>query len=659
LSNIFEQFSPAFFDLIIFDEVHRSIFNRWNEVLKYFDGRMIGLTATPANFIDRDTFTAFDCFDDKPTYLYTYEQAIQDGYLVDYSIHSARTRFQQEGVKWEGLSEEDRNLLLQNGYDPDSINFEGTDLEEKVTVRDTLRKQWEEVMDVCLKDPAGMPCKTIVFAMTKKHALRLKDAFYDVFPQYVDMTKVIVSEANYRDIPVSDFKKNNQPRIAISVDMLDTGVDVPEVMNLVFMKPVQSPIKLQQMIGRGTRSQAACRHLEWLPESGKKEFLVLDFWENNFSKSAKEAADASMPVLARIFHTRLHLLETYLNDQKNPECQQLIADLRAMIGRIPQDSLLVRCDLDKIEEVSRDGFWNYLLPSSIETLRKFIAPHLRYAADVDVAAETFISKLERLKLLRRKGQETEAQSLSIAEDIVRLPENLLTPRQLELKRGCNVPALESASFEQLNELRDTLAPQMKNKTRDTGILELDYLRDYIAVRGYILLTKSGEKMYVTEYREKVEKRILELVANHPTIRALQRGEPLDDWQLLDLERTLTRELAASDLEVTPETLKKAFAHSADSFLGLVRQALDMQFLPDYKELVARQFEAFITQNRYNADQIRFLRAVQSVFLQKRHLETADLYDAPALVGFGQDAVERWFTEKEVEEVVEFVNRMAV
>jgi len=134
----------------------------------------------------------------------------------------------------------------------------------------------------------------------------------------------------------------------------------------------------------------------------------------------------------------------------------------------------------------------------------------------------------------------------------------------------------------------------------------------------------------------VEQRILELVANHPTIKAIQngvrKGEALlrpyiDDFQLLELERTLTKELGEGDLEVTPENLKKVFAHSADSFLGLVRQVLDMQYLPDYKDVVARQFENFIIENKYNADQIRFLRAVQSVFLQKRHLETADLYDA--------------------------------
>ncbi len=199
---------------------------------------------------------------------------------------------------------------------------------------------------------------------------------------------------------------------------------------------------------------------------------------------------------------------------------------------------------------------------------------------------------------------------------------------------------------------------MKNKRRLDTFLELDLL-DSISLHGYILLTKSGEKMYVAEYRRvKVEKRILELVANHPTIRAIQNGQKIDDWQLLELERTLTKELGEGDLEVTPENLKKVFAHTADSFLGLVRQVLDMQYLPDYKDLVARQFETYVTQHNYNADQIRFLRAVQSVFLQKRHLETADLYEPPLDV-FGVDAVERWFTEKEISKLISFTKQLEV
>lgn len=535
-----------------------------------------------------------------------------------------------------------------------------------------MRQQWQEVMDACYKDPSGMPCKTIVFAMTKKHAVRLRDAFYELYPQYPGMAAVIVSEANYRDIPVETFKKNSLPRIAISVDMLDTGVDIPEVMNLVFMKPVQSPIKLQQMIGRGTRSQAACRFLDWLPEGGKKEFPILDFWENNFDRAAKETADTSMPLLVRLFHTRLNLLETYLNDQRSPEAQALIADLRAMIQRIPRESLLVRHALPDIEDVWEDGFWNYLLPSSLEKLRLRVAPHLRYAADVDVPAETFAAKLERLKLLQRKGQKTEDLCLSIAGDIASLPENLLTQKQLTLKRACTVPHLQAASFAELDDLRRELAEMMKKRQKDSGILELNFLRDEIALRGYVLLTTSGEQMYISEYREKVEKRILQLVENHPAMQAIvgaeRRSAPaeIDDALLLDLERTLARELAQSDLELTPDMLKKIFAHSADNFLALVRQVLEIDSLPDYRELVTRQFERYIAAHRYNAGQIRFLRVVQSVFLQKRRLAPAEastgsaqrLYEPP-LDSFGVDAVDRWFTEEEVEEVVAFVNKMAV
>ncbi|MBN1934342.1 MAG: DEAD/DEAH box helicase family protein, partial [Anaerolineae bacterium] len=255
LSNIFEQFSPAFFDLIVFDEVHRSIFNKFNEVLQYFDGRMVGLTATPAQYIDRDTFREFECHDGRPTYLYTYEKAVEEGYLVDYDLYSAQTRFQRQGIRGVDLSEEERNALIQQGIDPDELDYEGTDLEKTVSNTDTLRRQWEEIWDTCIKDGSGqLPGKTIVFAITQQHALRLAEAFHQMFPQFPGLVRVITHKSEYRGTLVDDFKKKDKPRIAISVDMLDTGIDVPEVVNLVFMKPVQSPIKLQQMIGRGTRS---------------------------------------------------------------------------------------------------------------------------------------------------------------------------------------------------------------------------------------------------------------------------------------------------------------------------------------------------------------------------------------------------------------------
>ncbi len=317
----YAKFSPGFFDLIIFDEAHRSLFKRFTEVIEYFDARMIGLTATPANFIDRDTFRLFGCDANVPTFLYDYQQAVKERFLVDFSLYQAHTGFQRKGIKGVDLSEEDRNALIEQGIDPDGLDYAGTDIEVAVSNKDTLRKQWEEIMENCLKDQSGqLPGKTIVFAMTKKHAHRIAEVFEEMYPQHVGVVQVITSttervrDGSYGDGLITKFKKNNLPRIAISVDMLDTGIDVPEVVNLVFMKPVQSRIKLWQMIGRGTRNQQACKYLDRLPDGKKTEFKIIDFWQNDFNKKADDKPPIDMPVLVSVFNTRLKILECHLPD---------------------------------------------------------------------------------------------------------------------------------------------------------------------------------------------------------------------------------------------------------------------------------------------------------------------------------------------------------
>ncbi|MCP4594030.1 MAG: DEAD/DEAH box helicase family protein, partial [bacterium] len=242
LNNCFREFTPGFFDLIIFDEVHRSIFNRWKEPLQYFDGRMIGLTATPADFIDRNTFIEFECYDGLPTFLYSYEQAVADDYLVDYVPYVTRTKYQRTGIRGEDLGEEERNLLIEQGIDPDELDYSGTDLEVKVTNRDTLRQQWQEIVDVCYKDRSGLPGKTIVFALTHEHAMRLHEVFEEMYPHYHDLARVITYQIKYARGKIKAFKTESKPRIAISVDMLETGIDVPEAVNLVFMRPIRSRI---------------------------------------------------------------------------------------------------------------------------------------------------------------------------------------------------------------------------------------------------------------------------------------------------------------------------------------------------------------------------------------------------------------------------------
>ncbi len=214
-------------------------------------------------------------------------------------------------------------------------------------------------------------------------------------------------------------------------------MDIPEVMSLVFMKPVRSPIKLQQMIGRGTRSQAACKFLDWLPEGGKKEFLILDFGRTTSTAPPKRPPIPVCPFSCVSF-TRLNLLETYLNDQRSPQAPNLeLPSLRAMIERIPRESLLVRHALP--EHRGRVGRRLLGIPAALqpgENCACAVAPHLRYAADVDVPAETFTAKLERLKLLRRKEQPAGDCVSPSLKTLPACPKTCSRKQRLRSKRAC-------------------------------------------------------------------------------------------------------------------------------------------------------------------------------------------------------------------------------
>jgi type I restriction enzyme R subunit len=665
MSLCYTKFSPGFFDLIVFDEAHRSIFKRFTEVIEYFDARMIGLTATPANFIDRDTFRAFHCEGNAPTFLYDYQQAVNEGFLVDFSLYQAQTGFQRAGIKGVDLSEEDRNALIEQGIDPDAIDYAGTEIEVTVSNRDTLRRQWDEIMEACLKDQSGqLPGKTIVFAMTKEHANRVREVFEEMYPQHVGRAAVITSstervrDGSYGDGLITKFKKNDLPRIAISVDMLDTGIDVPELVNLVFMKPVQSRIKLWQMIGRGTRNHAACRYFDRLPDGRKTEFKIIDFWQNDFNRRADAKAPVDMPVLVSLFNTRLKLLESQLSDNASAVAQQSKADLREMIARIPKDSFPVKKALAEIEPAWSDGFWTRPTPANIEFLRLKVGPLLRFAANVDVAAETFTSKVERLKLQSLQGNSPSPALLqSISEDVSLLPDDVLndTRREASVKLALSAD-LATATPAQLTQLARDLAPAMKNRrNRPSAFLTID-LPDFIAARGYISLGEGGKQVFVEEYRKRVEERILKIIANNPALEAIRQGRDVSDDQLLDLERTLHHELAGSDLHLSSANIRKAYGVKVDNFLAFLRHVLSLDTLPDYAQVVQRAFERHIAAHQYNADQIRFLRSVQEVFLQKRELVEADLYEPPLTV-FGRNAVERFFSPDEIRDLLEMTTAL--
>ena len=468
----YAKFSPGFFDIIIFDEAHRSLFKRFTEVIEYFDARMIGLTATPANFIDRDTFRLFGCDGNVPTFLYDYPQAVKDKFLVDFSLYQAHTSFQRKGIKGIDLSEEDRNALTEQGIDPDSLDYAGTEIEVDVSNKDTLRKQWEEVMETCLKDQSGqLPSKTIIFAMTKNHAHRIAEVFEEMYPQHVGVAQVITSttervrDGSYGDGLITKFKKNSLPRIAISVDMLDTGIDVPEVVNLVFMKPVQSRIKLWQMIGRGTRNQQTCKYLDRLPDGKKTEFKIIDFWQNDFNKKSDDKPTIDMPVLVSLFNTRLKILECHIPDHTAEAFRQAITDLRAMMARVPRDSFPVKKVWLQVTPAWEDDFWTLITPAKLHFLRLHIAPLLRFAADVDVVSEIFAHKVERLKLQTLLATPSPQLLQSIAEDVSLLPDIAERVRSSPSAALALSADLSTATPAQLTQIIRDLAPYCQSSYR--------------------------------------------------------------------------------------------------------------------------------------------------------------------------------------------------
>lgn len=665
LEICYDKFTPADFDLIISDECHRSIYNKFTDVLAYFDGIQIGLTATPAEFVDRDTFKFFDCDGNAPTFLYTYDQAVKDDYLADFNVYAAQTKFQRKGIKGIDLSEEDRKSLQERGIEPDTIDFEGTDLERKVTNKDTLGNQWEEFMDVCLKDATGqLPGKTIVFAITHKHAMRLAETFDEMYPEHQGkLVQVIDSKMERARELIDNFKKQDMPRIAISVDMLDTGIDIPEVVNLAFMKAVNSQIKFWQMIGRGTRHHKACKYLKWLPNSNKEDFLIVDYWENfeHFQMMPKEEeGKGQIPVLVTIFNTRLQKFSYFLGDQSCDDAKRIIKDLRADITRIPLQSFSVKKVFNDVKEAWQDDFWNYITKDKLDFLRLKVAPLLRYVPGVRPAEAFFISKMERCGLAKIQKRDLKTHRDSIREDVGLLPTNLaeIGARRTYVDAIITNVFWDNLTLASLDEAKEVLAPLMKYK-RDKPSLVIELgLDDIIESRKWVVVRKDSQKIYVDEYRKKVEEKILEITDKHPTISKLKAGEKVEVDDLINLEATLETELGTDEISLDDENMLKAFGVRVGSFVDFLKHVLKIEALPSFETIIQKAFDAFILEHNYNADQSRFLRVVQSIFLQRRKLELADLYEEP-FTNFGVNAVEKLFSEKEVTELIELTKRLVI
>lgn len=660
----YQEFNIGDFDLIISDEAHRSIYNKWKDVFSYFDATEVGLTATPAEIIDRDTFRFFDCNNKIPTALYTYEQAVEDKVLVPFYVRKTQTHFQIAGIKPSDVPREAAKELMEEGIEPDEIDFEGTDIEKKVVVIGTNEAIVKEFMENSIMDSTGtLPAKSIFFALSKQHAKRLNEAFDKLYPEYKGkLARIIVSDDVRAQDSLKEFKRESFPRVAISVDMLDTGVDIPEVCNLVFAKPVFSKIKLWQMIGRGTRNDQTCTNKKWLPNGKKEEFQVFDCWGIfdwfNMHPEGRETKQ-SEAVPAKIMLLRLQQLRYFENNKMASYAESVKEKIQGDVKLLPLNTIAIKEHMKDVELASSPKLWSKVGVEPLEFLKTRIAPLMKYKQDINYDEVSFTQKCEQLGLAILLKEEGEIERLreAIAETLNCLPLTIseVKKKQRLIDKATTKSFWEGVTYDDGMMLMNEFAPLMKYKRsepRHSVILDID---DIIQTRELVEYgpANAPRTEYVEEYKEKVEKRIKKLVTQHPTIQKIKRDQAITEEDLVGLEKTLN----SPELFITEENLQKVYRQHRGTLVEFIRKILGLYEFPEPEREIADAFRTFmIEKNFLSADQVNFLRTVQTVLAKKHHVEMSDLYEPP-FSNFGPKAPMPLFKREELDEMMQLCKKL--
>ncbi|MGL5524273.1 MAG: DEAD/DEAH box helicase family protein [Aeromonas veronii] len=652
MMQVYSRLSVGYYDLIVADESHRSIYQRYKAIFDHFDAIQLGLTATPTDYIDHNTFELFDCGNGAPSYYYSYEQAIADQNLVNYRVLDAQTNFQLQGIQGDSLPEPLKQMARDQGVDLDELNFDGCDIEKGIINQGTNDAMVKEFMDKCRKDVRGLPHKSIIFAVSHAHAKRLYAGFNRLYPelQRQGMAEIIDSHMERADSTLDDFKYRTMPRVAISVDMLDTGVDVPAIQNLVFAKPVFSKVKFWQMIGRGTRL-----HIDKATGEIKKDFLIIDHWKNFAYFKLKpdgEVEYPSEPLPVRLF--RLRLEKWQLLHAQQQDTHTAIAALLAMMDALPRHNINVRPHWDDLDTL----MWQWPEPSqsTLDHLSKTIAPLIRFAPLACLEELQFRIWCERLTVARLKGDAPEQTKVQdrIQEAVSSLADNIPEVQRVAEQRAW----VQSDGFwlhldtARLGMLQSVFSPLMRYRTSTPSRTVEINLPDSITQRSWIIYGPTGEGAFAESYREQVEALVRQLAGQLPELAKLKQGEYLDDKELERISKTLNQ----TDLFVTEDTLRKAFEAPVASLADFLRHILcDGAHLPNREQRINAAFEAFIAAHSYlRANQLNFLRAVKAAVLRHGRITHTALSEPP-LSRVGR--VETLFPPQDIDELINLANQL--
>ena len=541
-------FTCGHFDLVICDEAHRSIYNKYRDIFSYFDAPLIGLTATPKDEIDKNTYEIFELENGVPTYGYDLAQAVKDTYLVDYVSVESKLKFIEQGIVYDKLLEEDREAYEETFEDehgnlPETINSSA--LNTWIFNEDTIKQVLNILMTEGIKIDYGQKLgKTIIFAKNHDHAEKIRDVFNKEYPHLPDYAKVIDNYTAYVQSAIDEFSDSKKmPQVAISVDMLDTGIDVPEVLNLVFFKKVMSKAKFWQMIGRGTR---LCPGL--LDGEDKQKFYIFDFCGNfEFFRMNKGKATANMIALqGAIFNLKFEISYKlqdieYQIDRLIAYRKVLVKQMSEKVRELPRDNFAVRQHLKYVDLYSTESNYNALTYEDTLIVREEVAPLILPDGDEASAVrfDALMYGIELAYLVGKKYSRARTDLCKKVEGIANVANIPEIQAQSELiNKILNTDYVDNAGINEFEEIREKLRDLMKYIPKNTIKYVTNFTDELLSMEWNEAELENDE---LKNYKAKAEYYIRQHQDNI-AIAKLKTNRPLTSGDITSLEEILWREV---------------------------------------------------------------------------------------------------------------------
>jgi len=633
LADDLRFYGVGHFDLIIIDEAHRSVYQKYKAIFDYFDSLLIGLTATPKTEVDHNTYSLFGIEDDNPTFAYELDKAVAEGYLVPPKAVSIPLKFVREGVKYNQLSDAEKEEYEEKFGDPTQDEapdeIASSALNKWLFNTDTVDKVLDHLMTAGIKVQGGDKLgKTIIFAKNHHHAIFIEERFNKNYPEHAGKFLRVIDnyETKAQDLlnTFVDPYEENDPQIAVSVDMMDTGVDAPRVVNLVFFKQVKSATKFWQMIGRGTR---LCPDL-FGPGLDKTHFAIFDYCQNfEFFDVNPDGTEGNLvkSLTQQVFEAQLEVAllireNTDSTDEQRELAESYISSLQQSVSGLDVDRFVVKAEMRFVVEYSDAARWENLSKSDMLDINSHLSKLILPKKDDDELARRFDILILNYQLA----------ILTSAYSTDRYMNKISSTAQALLKKQ-NIPAVaQHASL--LNELQTEFFWKAINVNR------LDNVR--LSVRGLIKYLDKEKQVNVTttfedeldhggiaehdliptysnlqSYKDRVESYIRNH-KDHLVIQKLKTNKPITETEINTLESILFDGEIGTKQDYIDNYGDKPLGEFIRSIVGL--------------DVTAAQaaFADFIQTGKLRADQMTFINSIISYLTSNGTIEKKMLFEAP-------------------------------